>query len=174
MPYPHHASRRAFSLVNIAAVAVIIGSVTAIAGITGTLPAAFSSHKGEPAVSLSVVPIGLSVPAAATVESCRQCGVIETVRQVTVKGHPSALEAGAIVGSQFGQGNGRSGISLTGTGGGSYSSPQAEMVPRTMTTYRVVVRMDDGTARTIYQTAAPAQAVGDKVRVINGTLASGG
>jgi hypothetical protein len=36
--------------------------------------------------------------------------------------------------------------------------------------YRVTVRMDDGSFRTVSQSAVPAFAVGDKVRVMQGAL----
>ena len=39
--------------------------------------------------------------------------------------------------------------------------------------YRVTVRMDDGSIRTVSQPAAPTAAVGDRVRIANGTLVAG-
>jgi outer membrane lipoprotein SlyB len=36
--------------------------------------------------------------------------------------------------------------------------------------YRVTVRMDDGSARTLSQSSPPAFAVGDKVRPVDGAL----
>jgi hypothetical protein len=40
--------------------------------------------------------------------------------------------------------------------------------------YRVSVRMEDGSKRTVYSAAAPEFVVGEKVRVVNGTLAGRG
>jgi hypothetical protein len=33
--------------------------------------------------------------------------------------------------------------------------------------------MDDGTSRTVYRSAAPALAVGEKVKVVNGRIVAG-
>jgi outer membrane lipoprotein SlyB len=38
------------------------------------------------------------------------------------------------------------------------------------TVYRVTLRMDDGSLRTLSQREAPAYAVGDRVRVSNGRI----
>ncbi|TXG76434.1 MAG: glycine zipper 2TM domain-containing protein [Rhodocyclaceae bacterium] len=164
-------------LMNIAAVAVIIASVTAIAAITGLLPSAFS-HKSDNPVALSSVSLDSNAPTAAG--PCRHCGVVESVRQVQVKGAATGVGAvaggltGAIVGSQFGRGNGRTAMGVAGAAGGAYAGHEIEKNLHTTTTHRVVVRMEDGTARTVYQSDAPAFGVGEKVRVINGALAAQG
>jgi len=167
-------------LMNVAAVAVIIASVTAIAAITGLLPSAFS-HKSDNPVTLSAVNLGAAAHQAPVVAApCRQCGVVESVRQVQVKGQATGVGAvaggltGAIVGSQFGRGNGRTALGVAGAAGGAYAGHEIEKNLHTTTTYRVVVRMDDGAARTVYQPQAPAFGIGEKVRVINGALAAQG
>lgn len=166
-------------LMNIAAVAVIIASVTAIAAITGLLPSAFS-HKSDNPVTLSAVKLGAGAQQTPAAAPCRSCGVVESVRQVQVKGQATGVGAvaggltGAIVGSQFGRGNGRTALGVAGAAGGAYAGHEIEKNLHTTTTYRVVVRMDDGTARTVYQSQAPAFGIGEKVRVINGALAAQG
>ncbi|HMV53592.1 MAG TPA: glycine zipper 2TM domain-containing protein [Rhodocyclaceae bacterium] len=177
MPQPDAFSRPS-PLMNIAAVAVIIASVTAIAAITGLLPSAFS-HKSDDPVALSSVNLGSNAPTAVAAP-CRQCGVVESVRQVQVKGAATGVGAvaggltGAIVGSQFGRGNGRTAMGVAGAAGGAYAGHEIEKNLHTTTTYRVVVRMENGAARTVYQSEAPAFGVGEKVRVINGALAAQG
>lgn len=180
-----HSLSRPSALINIAAIAVIIASLTAIGAVTGLIPSAHS-NKAESPVAPSAAPEALGQsrpigrPATAASEICRQCGSVEAVRQVQVKGHGSGLgavaggAAGAIVGSQFGRGNGRGATGTVDVPWGGFAGPEIERKGSVTTGYRVVVRMQDGSARTVYQPAAPAFAVGDKVRVINGTLAGRG
>jgi len=177
-------SGRPAPMVNIAAIAVILASLIAIGAVTGLIPSAFS-HKAESVVMEGATPIGAAGtpsqsrlderPAAGQI--CRQCGIVETVRQIQVKGNGTGLGAiaggvtGAIVGSQFGRGNGRTAMGVVGAAGGAFAGHEIEKNVRTTTSYRVVVRMEDGSARTVYQSAAPAFGVGDKVRVNHGVLA---
>jgi outer membrane lipoprotein SlyB len=111
---------------------------------------------------------------------CKNCGVVEAVRAVQVAGEGSGLGAvaggvtGAVVGSQIGRGNGRTAMGVLGAVGGAYAGHAIEKNVRTQTSYRVSVRMEDDTLRTVYSSAPPAFAVGDKVRVINGALAARG
>lgn len=188
MPLSRNFSRPA-PLVNIAAIAVIVASLIAIGAVTGLIPSAFSRKADSAALdgAASIAASEASVrrgdgrPAASAAgEVCRQCGVIESVRQVQVKGHGSGVGAvaggltGAIVGSQFGRGNGRTALGVAGAAGGAFAGHEIEKNMRTTTGYRVVVRMEDGSARTVYQSAPPSQAIGDKVRVSNGVLAGRG
>lgn len=188
MPQTRNFSRPA-PLVNIAAIAVIVASLVAIGAVTGLIPSAFSrkadSAALEGAASMAAseasVRRGDGRPAASGAsELCRQCGVIESVRQVQIKGQASGMGAvaggvtGAIVGSQFGRGNGRTALGVAGAAGGAFAGHEIEKNVRTTTGYRVVVRMEDGSARTVYQSAAPTHGIGDKVRVNNGVLAGRG
>ena len=183
-----HSFSRPAPLVNIAAIAVILASLTAIGGVTGLIPSAYS-HKADSSVAQDSAPIAAAetvaqsrtagrATAGGTSDICRQCGVVETVRQVHVKGQGSGLGAvaggvtGAIVGSQFGRGNGRTAMGVVGAAGGAFAGHEIEKNVRTTTSYRVVVRMEDGSARTVYQSAAPAFGIGEKVRVNNGVLAA--
>lgn len=176
-------------LVNIAAVAVILASLTAIGAVTGLIPSAFSSMadylaaQGGPSIAAaqqSVHPRDDGRLAAASGQPCRQCGVVEAVRQVQIKGHgisPGAVSGdagGSIVASQFGRGHGRGAIGAIDTPWGGYAGPEVDNKTRTATSFRVVVRMEDGSTRTVYQAAAPTFGVGGKVRVVNGMLAGRG
>ena len=90
MPQTRNFSRPA-PLVNIAAIAVIVASLVAIGAVTGLIPSAFSrkadSAALEGAASMAAseasVRRGDGRPAVSGAsELCRQCGVIESVRQV--------------------------------------------------------------------------------------------
>ena len=182
-----HSFSRPAPLVNIAATAVIVVSLTAIGAVTGLIPSAFSGRADAPvaydAPAIAAVdgPVQLrsdgqlaTTPAA---PQCRHCGVIEAVRQVQIKGQATRLGTvaggmnGSIVGSQFGRGSGRGAIDAPW---GGFADPATEKNVSVTTSYRVVVRMEDGSARTVYQSAAPAFGVGEKVRVNNGVLVGRG
>jgi outer membrane lipoprotein SlyB len=60
---------------------------------------------------------------------------------------------------------GDAGVTLAG------SLMEKNNVPKRVS-YRVTVRMDDGSFRTVSQATAPAVAVGDRVRIANGALAA--
>lgn len=161
----------------VAAVSVIVFSAVGIAALTGHLPGATSS----PAVSAPASPSGAPAPAASARRSaaqpnvvagrCGECGVIEEIRAVQVSGEASGLGAaaggitGAIVGSQFGRGDGRTIATIAGAAGGAYTGNTIEKNMNKRVVHRITLRMDDGTRRVLTQSAAPAYAVGERVRV---------
>jgi outer membrane lipoprotein SlyB len=174
---------------NIAAVAVIIASVAAVGAIFGLIPAARSERTA------SVAPVADKVsgqfqgrpdkaaPApggesASSAVSCGNCGVVEAVREMQIPGEatgPAAVAGGvtgAVGGSQIGRGNGSTAMGVLGAVGGASAGREKNV--RTHTGYRMTVRMDDGTVRTVYSSAPPAFAAGDKVRLINGAPAARG
>lgn len=105
---------------------------------------------------------------------CKTCGVVESVREVTVKGQGTGLGAiaggvvGGAVGNQVGKGNGRKAMTVLGAIGGGFAGHEIEKHARRTTHYDVTVRMDDGSTRTIRQQSAPAS--GSRVRVEGGSL----
>ena len=162
----------------VAAVSVIIFSAVGIAALTGHLPGATSS----PAVSAPASPSSTApAPAASARRSaaqpiavagrCGDCGVIEEVRAVQVAGGTSGLGAaaggitGALVGNQFGRGDGRTIATIAGAAGGAYVGNTIEKNTNKRVVHRITLRMDDGTRRVLTQSAAPAYAVGERVRV---------
>lgn len=163
------AFNRPAPLVNIAAITVVVASVLAIAGASGILPELLSAHDDHAPTATPVAPGSLPVAA------CRQCGRVEALRVVQVKLDGAGFDggsSGAIVGSQFGQGSSRTPFTLVDGGSGAYAGHGAAQGARSRTSYRVTVRMEDGTTRTVYQDVAPDFAIGDKVKVVNGALAA--
>ncbi len=73
--------------------------------------------------------------------SCPVCGTIESIRAVEV---------------------------YDGLGAVAGTTPAGESGPRHV--YRVTVHMDDGSFRTVSQSAPPALAIGDKVRLVQGAV----
>ena len=164
----------------IAAITVTVFSLLGIATLTGVLPLAHS--EPETALAGAVPPPGAPYPPPpgttgnrlAEVEHCASCGVVESVSQIEVKGSGTGLGAvaggvaGALIGNGMGQGNGRTAMTLLGAGGGAYAGNEIEKNTRKSSTYRIRVRMDDGTLRTVYQHQLPAVASGDHVKVVAG------
>ncbi|MCW7539362.1 glycine zipper 2TM domain-containing protein [Aquabacterium sp. A7-Y] len=100
---------------------------------------------------------------------CRNCGVIESVQAVQHKGEGTGLGAvtggvvGGLLGNQVGKGNGRKAMTVVGAVGGGFAGHEIEKRARSVTVYKVRVRMDDGSLRTVTQKQAPA--VGQRVTV---------
>jgi outer membrane lipoprotein SlyB len=111
-----------------------------------------------------------------TASVCVDCGVVEAINVIEVKGQGSYLGpiaggvAGALLGSQVGHGSGNTIATVVGAAGGAYAGSEIEKRAKTAKHYEVVVRLDNGGSRTISYTAAPGFAVGAKVKVTNGTL----
>jgi outer membrane lipoprotein SlyB len=172
-------------LMNIAAVTLIVACLAGIGAVMGIIPSAHSQKQdaapAQEARTAAAEQAGKNVkPAHAAAAACAQCGVIESIRAVEVKGQASGLGAvgggvaGAVVGSQFGSGSGRTALGVLGAAGGAYAGNEIEKNMKKTTSWRVTVRMDDGTTRSLNQPTQPAFGVGEKVKVINGGLAARG
>ena len=105
---------------------------------------------------------------------CKNCGVVESVQAVKVKGEGSGVGAvaggvlGGVLGNQVGGGSGKTAMTVLGAAGGAYAGHQVEKNVNSTTVYSVQLRMDDGSVRTLQQSVPPA--VGAKVRVEGSTL----
>ncbi|MGH8704199.1 MAG: glycine zipper 2TM domain-containing protein [Burkholderiales bacterium] len=170
---------RLHPILIVAGIAVLLFSLLGAAALTGVLSSA-TSRSGEAAapVQKKQQPAARhEAPArAAQPAGCPSCGVIETIRAVEVQGDTSGLGAvaggvaGAVVGNQFGRGDGRTVMTIAGAAGGAYAGNAIEKNVKKKTAYRVTVRLDDGSVRTLSQSAPPAFAVGERVRIVNGSL----
>jgi outer membrane lipoprotein SlyB len=186
-----------YPLMILAAISVIIFSVVGIATMTGQVPDAFSSSQraqetvrgGEPAVRGEQV---VAYPAAQqpqrntavrsrSVEvaaECSNCGVVESIREVEVRGQGTGLGmavggvAGGLLGNQVGHGGGRAVATVAGAAGGAFVGNEIEKKSRTHTAYRITVRMEDGTYRTVTHRSHPGYAVGERVKVVDGMIVS--
>ena len=124
--------------------------------------------------SVEVAQAPAPAPAAAPV--CGNCGAVERIRPISQPGEGSGLGAvaggvvGAIVGHQIGGGTGRKLATVAGAAGGAYAGHQIEKSQRQKTQYEVVVRMDDGSRRTVMLNMVPGWQVGERVRIEHGTL----
>lgn len=109
-------------------------------------------------------------------QTCRNCGMIESVNVITEKGEGSGLGAiaggvvGGILGNQIGKGGGRDLARIAGIAGGAYAGHEIEKSQRGRTTYEVNVRLEDGSLRTFRQETPPQWQAGDRVKLEDGTL----
>jgi outer membrane lipoprotein SlyB len=126
-----------------------------------------------PAVAPVPAPQAVPAPAAAV---CSNCGVIGNIREISQPGEGTGLGAvaggviGAIVGNQIGGGSGQKIATVAGAAGGAYAGHQIEKSQRKTTRYEVLVRMNDGTTRTVMMDMVPGWQIGERVRIENGTL----
>lgn len=161
-----------------AAVSVIVFSMVGVAAMTGLLPVANSQKTDSD--SSARVEKRAEPSVASRSQICTSCGTVEAIRTVELKGEATGLGAvaggvtGAIVGNQFGNGRGQTAMAVLGAAGGAYAGNEIEKNVKKRYSYRVTVRMDDGSYRTVSQASAPTVAVGTKVRVDDGVLVARG
>lgn len=192
-----------YPMMILAAISVIIFSIVGIAAITGHMPSALSQKilAGPDAPKAGVAETGKESPgnrrAAPAQKSetwyrgdtarrpffagtCGNCGVIEAIRAVEQKGEGSGVGAvaggvtGAVLGNQVGKGSGRTAATILGAAGGAYVGNEIEKSTKKTTLYRITVRMEDGTYRTVTQQNQPGFSVGEKVKVVDGAIVSRG
>ena len=107
---------------------------------------------------------------------CRECAVIEDVREVEKAGQASGggVVAGAVIGGvlghQVGGGRGKDVATVLGAIGGGVAGHQIEKNVRTTKEYQIVVRYEDGTQGLFTQDTPPNWRPGDKVKIINGAI----
>ncbi len=109
---------------------------------------------------------------------CAECGVVESVREIDVKGAGSGLGAvggavvGGVLGNQVGAGRGKDVMTVVGAVGGAMAGNEVEKRVKSTKSYSITVRFDDGSSRVISAANAPTWRAGDKVKVINGVIQS--
>lgn len=196
---------RLHPLVAAAAISVLLASLTGVAAITGLLPSSHgttgpaaelsspstadrtASKPGDTdAKTLAAVPES-TTPSTTRMAStndhsaqssavCRNCGKIESIREIQQAGKTSGvgIAAGAVlgglVGNQFGAGNGRALSTVAGAVGGGFAGNEVEKRTHTTTVYQIHVRMADGHIRTFTQHTQQGWRVGDRVKIVNGAL----
>lgn len=177
-----------------AGVAVLLFSLLGAAALTGILPIANTKQAEPVAIAPSgaarteasprkettaqPAPVAPARPAAGrgiSAAPCPNCGVIDAIQPVEVKGKTSGLGAvaggvaGGLLGNQIGSGNTRSVLTVGGAAGGAFAGDAIEGQMKKHTVWRITVRLEDGSLRTLSQSAQPPFAVGDRVRIVNGS-----
>ncbi len=117
-----------------------------------------------------------STPVNRPRQFCANCGVVEAVNVLQVKGPGSYIGliagglAGAVLGSQVGKGSGKTAAQVLGAAGGAYAGREIEKNVNKSQVFEVVTRLEGGGAQNISYPSDPGYKVGDRVRVENGTL----
>jgi outer membrane lipoprotein SlyB len=113
----------------------------------------------------------------AAAATCIDCGVVESVNLVTVKGDkPNVLGTiaggllGGVLGNQVGGGTGKDLATIAGAVGGAYAGNRVENNMDKTQVYRMLVRLDSGETRSIDYATDPGLQVGTLVRFDNGTV----
>ncbi len=105
---------------------------------------------------------------------CAGCGRVEAVTSIERKGTNQGVGAvaggvlGAVVGNQIGKGSGRAIATIIGAVGGGVAGNAIEKNARKESVYQVLVRMDDGSLRSVEQSTMPA--IGAAVMIDGNTL----
>ncbi len=134
-------------------------------------PVAKSEPLHEPARAAVPPP-----PPVAVAAICRECAVIEEVREVEKAGQASGAGAvggavvGGVIGHQMGGGRGKDVATVLGVIGGGLAGNAIEKNAKKTVEYQIVVRYEDGTKGLFTQATPPSWRPGDKVKVINGVI----
>jgi outer membrane lipoprotein SlyB len=111
------------------------------------------------------------------VATCANCGSIEAVNQVEVKGDsPNVIGTiaggllGGVLGHQVGGGTGKDLATVIGAIGGAYAGNRVENSRDKRTVYRITVRLDGGGTQDFDYADDPSVTVGTRVKVENGAL----
>lgn len=188
-----------------AGIAVTLFSVAGIAAIMGWIPTSMG-HPAE-TTELAVpgkLPTSVAKPVVAKTHSppvahtapvpqtapvvlannapvratCAECGVIESTREVSVKGEGTGLGAvggavvGGLLGNQVGSGRGNTAATVVGAVGGVLAGNEIEKRVKTTKGYEVTVRLDDGSSRVIHEASQPTWRTGDHVKVVGNVIQS--
>lgn len=195
------AARQTHPLLIIAAVAVTLFSVAGIGAMMGWIPTSTGSQApaeaqapAAPAAAPAMPesrpvakaapkpkpkPIAAAVPpppAPMVAAICRECAVIEEVREIEKAGSASGAGAvggalvGGVIGHQVGRGRGKDVATVLGAIGGGLAGNQIEKNAKKTMEYQISVRYEDGTKGLFTQATPPSWRAGDKVKIINGAI----
>jgi len=117
------------------------------------------------------------VPVKPTVVACTNCGAVQSVNVVEVRGESKDVLGtiaggllGGVLGHQVGGGSGKNLATVIGAVGGAYAGNRIENNMDTQKVFRVTVRLDGGSSQTFDYAADPSVSVGTRVKVENGAL----
>jgi len=117
---------------------------------------------------------------APTQAKCTECGVIESIREVTTKGDGSGLGVvggavvGGLLGNQVGGGSGKDIATVAGAVGGAVAGNQIEKSVKSTKSYDITVRFEDGSSRVFHEANPSVWRSGDRVKVTSGVIRSNG
>ena len=129
---------------------------------------------GALALVLSTLAVEAQTAPPAAAGSCRDCGVVQSVRHVETRGEASGVGAvaggvvGGVLGHQIGSGRGNTVATIAGAGAGAYAGHQIEKSHNRKSYWSVSVKMEKGGTHTFTYANKPAFREGDRVKAIEG------
>jgi outer membrane lipoprotein SlyB len=121
---------------------------------------------------------GNAAPVSSTSSNVSGYGVVQSIE--AVQGQPSSgvlgtvagAVVGGVIGNQIGGGTGRTAATIAGAAGGGMAGNriQQNMNSPQQQSYRITVRMDNGSLQTLAQNNPPNVQTGERVRVENGAI----
>jgi outer membrane lipoprotein SlyB len=207
MPIANASATRAHPMLIIASASMVLVCLTGTAALMGWLPSSIGAGtnadgSGMNSPALAAAPVRqdaliaprqreVAAPVAyrpaktepvrrALAPVCQTCGVVESVREIAVRGDGSGLGAaggavvGGLLGNQVGGGHGKQAMTVVGAIGGALAGNQIEKRVRSVSSYETTVRMDNGGFRTMTQASQPAWQGGDHVKLVDGVLRMNG
>lgn len=114
---------------------------------------------------------GWTPPSCAQPVKCPDCGVVESinlVKDASGLGAAAGAVAGGLLGNKVGKGKGRTLATIAGAVGGGVAGHYGEKYLRKR--WDVVVKLEDGTHKTVSYDKEPDFAVGDNVKVVDNGL----
>lgn len=135
--------------------------------VTAPLAAAAQNPAATAGANAGAMPNQAQYPKTAMAQAtrgpvCGHCGTVESVTPVERTMPTSGVGAvaggvvGGLLGNQMGGGNGRAAMTVLGAVGGGFAGNAIEKHVKKKTVYRMRIRMNDGTIRTVEQSAAIA------------------
>ncbi len=168
-----HAHTLPMMLALIAAISFGWLPLQALAQSTPAVAPGQPAPDAVPAPRVPAVAPALSGPTPA----CDRCGKVESIREVAVKDQwtplgsvPSSSDLGptGVAVYQIGPGFSNQGQVLVGAAGGGVYQTRANQ--RNRSRWEIVVKMDDGSARSVVQNYEPLLVVGDRVHVFGSQI----
>lgn len=105
--------------------------------------------------------------------SCTDCGTIASitaVKDATGLGAVAGAVAGGLLGHQVGKGKGKTLATIAGAVGGGVAGHYGEKMLGKKQHWEIVVKMSDGSTRTVNMSSTPEFSVGDSVRIVDNSL----
>lgn len=182
---------RLHPLLTAAAISITVFSAVGVASLTGLMPQSLGSQQPEEEVVQRVAPPAATPKLAEAPKTIQTPKVIEApkpaapvgmlatvedVREVATPGEHTAIGpiaggvAGAVIGHQFGGGSGKKVMAVLGALGGAMAGKHIEKQARGEKHWEILVRLEDGSQRTVQSAAQPYWHAGDRVRFVNGAL----
>jgi outer membrane lipoprotein SlyB len=134
---------------------------------SGLAPLPAQAAPGQPVAAATPPP-----------QTCADCGTITNVKEVKKKGSASGVGAltGALIGGGLGYAvgghNHRTAGTLIGAGGGALAGNYIEKNASAGNTFKIEVRLDNGSTQTFHYDSMPGWSIGSRVRIVNGQLTS--